>query len=282
VLRNSTKREYIRHMTALEADYGEVTVAGVNRENVLNLRDNMFDYPRKADARVGMLRTLFNFGLDRPREFGLTANPASRIKKLHKVGVGWPTWPPHIIDAVFQMARDQDEMEVLFALTFALFTGQRCADLAAMQWTAVQDGFIQVFQEKSALTDSKTGDPIPRTGKELSIPIHKELSKMIIEVRQMRPTTHNVLSSKSGIQWTAARLSQTVSDFMRKNGLAGYSLHGLRKAAVVKLKEIGQSKEMIKLITGQETDEMVDHYGRAADPKKIAQAVMKRREQDEE
>jgi len=57
-------------------------------------------------------------------------------------------------------------------------------------------------------------------------------------------------------------------------------LHGLRKAASRRLADAGCSEEEIKSITGQTTSQMVQHYIKRANKKKMARAAILKLEND--
>ena len=265
-LRASTRREYTRIMGEIEAEYGSVEVRGIEREDVLNHRDNLADKPRKADSHVAMLSVLFRFAMDRPREFGLRDNPAHGIEKLYSAGEGYKAWPMTVIETARKKAREQGRLDILGAIDLALYTGQRCADLAKMQWSDIEGNEIRVVQNK--------------TGRELWIPIHADLRATLDELRRERPTIHNILASSTGKQWTPGWLSKAVAEVMDDIGLGGYTLHGLRKSATVMILDLGLTTDDVKAITGHTTDAMVGHYGRTADQRKRAQRVMQAWEQD--
>lgn len=266
-LRASTRREYTRIMGELESEYGDIEVRDIEREDVLNHRDNLADKPRKADSHVAMLSVLFKFALDRPREFGLTANPAQGVEKLHKAGEGHKAWPMAVIETAREKAREKGRLDLLGAIDLALYTGQRCADIAKMQWSDIEGGEIRVVQNKS--------------GRELWIPIHADLRATLDELRRERPTIHNILASSTGKQWTPGWLSKAVAAFMDDIGLGGFTLHGLRKSATVFILELpGMGADDVKAITGHTTDAMVGHYGQKADQRKRARRVMDAWERD--
>lgn len=266
-LRDSTKAEYLRVLAHVETEYGEVAVSDITREDVLNYRDKLADTPRKADIHVAVLSVLFRFALDRPREYRLAANPAHQIDRLHRVGEGFKAWPEPIIDIARQKARDAGRPEIAWAIDMALYTGQRCADIAGMQWSDIEGDEIHVRQNK--------------TGRELWIPIHRDLRAVLDEIRRVRPTLYNILSGPSGKQWTPNALSRAVAGFMRGIGLGDYSLHGLRKSATVKILEMpDMGTEDVKVITGHSSDAMVRHYAQKADQRRRARRVVEAWERD--
>ncbi len=58
-----------------------------------------------------------------------------------------------------------------------------------------------------------------------------------------------------------------------------YSLHGLRKLAVVELAEAGCSDAEIQSVTGHRTADMASYYRRKADRSRMSKTAQQRREQ---
>ena len=76
-------------------------MVNLDREFVIALRDELADKPRTTNYVVSILRLLFSYAEDRPREFLLPkgwANPARRPKRL-KTGDGHRPWEEIEIEA---------------------------------------------------------------------------------------------------------------------------------------------------------------------------------------
>jgi len=115
-LRESTRREYTRIMGDLEKRKGSMAVSSITRESILNMRDALSSRPRKADSYVAMMSILLQFALDRPKEFGTTQNAAHKIRRIHRAGESYPTWPEPLIKTVLQDAPDPIRWAVAVAL----------------------------------------------------------------------------------------------------------------------------------------------------------------------
>ena len=105
-----------------------------------------------------MLKTLINWGI--PREFSET-NPCIHVPKLEideKGARPWPVWAYRLIE---EHAREHMQRAVLLAR----YTGQRQADVLRMEPCDIEDGGINVTQQK--------------TGKELWVPLHADLSSAL-------------------------------------------------------------------------------------------------------
>ena len=55
----------------------------------------------------------------------------------------------------------------------------------------------------------------------------------------------------------------------------GYPFHGLRKNATQALFEVGCSEKQVSAITGHTTPEMLAHYAKKANQKKLAKQAMR-------
>lgn len=142
------------------------------------------------------------------------------------------------------------------ATALALYTGQRQSDVLAMNWSALQDGCIQVRQAK--------------TGKLLRIPAHSALLGVPAGIPK---TSVRILTSSRGTPWTADGLRSSWAKSLR-GPLAsirekGLVFHGLRKSAVVTLLEAGCTDAEVGTITGQ-SRQMVEHYAREVNQRKLA------------
>ena len=129
-------------------------MSGVRPKNVLKLRDAWAATPVAANHLLSVAKTLINWGI--PREFS-DSNPCLAIAKLETDEGGarpWPIWAYGLIEA---HARE----DLRRAVWLARYTGQRQADVIRMSKADLEDGGIKVVQQK--------------TGKELWIPLHKDL-----------------------------------------------------------------------------------------------------------
>ena len=130
-----------------------------------------------------------------------------------------------------------------------------------MRWDAISDGVMSVIQGK--------------TGKRVWVPVHRELRKLLAEIPKRAVT---ILTSTEGRPWT----TQGFKASWRKNmpsaiRQGGYVFHGLRKRAVVMLLEAGCTTAEVQAVTGQSV-EMVEHYARDVDKRKLAKSGMQKLE----
>jgi integrase len=143
----------------------------------------------------------------------------------------------------------------------ALYSGQRQGDVLKMRWTDMRNGLIAVEQMK--------------TGKKLWIPMHVDLKDVLADVARKGET---ILTNSRGEAWTAdgfrtAWHKQCAANDLKLLREQKCVFHGLRKSAVVMLLEAGCTDAEVSAITGQ-TREMVVHYARAVNQKRLAAAAI--------
>lgn len=185
-----------------------------------------------------------------------THNPCMGVKKI-KGGEGYAPWDWDDIELFQTYAR----ADLWFAAALALYTGQRQGDVLAMLWSDIRDGLIAVVQSK--------------TGKKLWIPMHEHLRTLLHGAPK---GSVNILTNSRGQPWTSDGFKTTWTHEMKRDVLkrlrdAGRVFHGLRKSAVVMLLEAGCTDAEVAAITGQ-SRQMVEHYARQVNQKKLAAAAV--------
>jgi integrase len=181
-----------------------------------------------------------------------------RRPKLSKGG--WHTWTEAEINQY--EVKHPVGSKARLALAFALYTGQRAADLIRMGRQHVRGGMIDVAQQK--------------TGTRLWIPIHPNLKAIIDSVPSDHLTFH--ISDKSAPYAGPTSFSHAMNRWAKEAGLTGCPLHGLRKACCRRLAEAGCSTQEIMSISGHKSLLEVERYTRAADQKLMAERAIARTE----
>lgn len=243
-----TKRDYDRYLTQIVEGWGQLSVAGLRPSHVLKVRDKRRSVPAAANALLRVLSVLISWSI--PRGYR-NDNPCSHVRKL-SIGDGWSPWPVEMIHLI----QREGPTWMWEATALALYTGQRQSDVLAMNWSALQDGCIQVRQAK--------------TGKLLRIPAHSALLESLAGIPK---TSIRILTSSRGAPWTADGFRSSWAKSLR-GPLApirekGLVFHGLRKSAVVTLLEAGCTDAEVGAITGQ-SRQMVEHYAREVNQRKLA------------
>jgi integrase len=239
--------------TRVEKKWGGLRVASVEPRHVLALRDTFAATPASANQLLGALSSMMSWSV--PRGW-IRFNPCLGVKKL-KGGVPYKPWSWEAICLFKKEAR----AELWHAAGIALYSGQRQGDVLKMRWTDIRDGLIAVEQMK--------------TGKKLWIPMHSELKLILADVPKR---SEFILTSKRGEAWTSDGFGTAWQRQMEKKALTPLRqqdcvFHGLRKSAVVMLLEAGCTDAEVSAITGQ-TRDMVVHYARAVNQRKLAAAAI--------
>ena len=261
-LSDATIENYTVYLGKLQSLIGEFQAADIKPKHMLAIQDEMRNTPSAANQMIRVAGTLFKWGV--PREF-CDINPCREIQKL-KAGDGWKPWP----EWAFKMMREEFRDIVRLACELALYTGQRQSDVLKMKLSDFDGDGIRVKQQK--------------TGKELWIPIHRELRPVIAECRK-RGSMY-LVAEDDGTPLTPKQFRQRWTTDLKKEPLTRFkkesiAFHGLRKSAAVKLREAGCSTGHIQSITGMSL-EMVEHYTKGVDQRKMARAAMAQWEQNED
>jgi len=122
-----------------------------------------------------------------------------------------------------------------------------------MHWNQVQDGAIEVVQQK--------------TGKMATIPLHRDFASALAEMPRQSVF---LLYNRYQKPFTPDALRGRLKLIM---GERDYTFHGLRKNAVIALLEAGCSPDEVEAITRQ-TRKMIDHYAKKVNRKKLARSAV--------
>jgi integrase len=194
---------------------GHLSVARIERDDVVRLHVDMARIPRRANYAIATLRALINFGID----LGLrppASNPARRIKMyrerarerfLSETEIG------KAAEAIEQAERaGKIGPHGAAGLRLALFTGARSGEITAIEWAHVD------WQRKLIrLPDSKTNEP--RT-------IH--LSEAALEVLKTVPRIGRFVIAGAKPDEPYKNLGRAWIDIRGNAGLSDVRLHDLR------------------------------------------------------
>lgn len=239
-LAEGSQRNYRIYIKQLRRAFGPSPIQEIRRKHVKAYRDGIAMRPAAANQSVRVMAAVMLWAIDADL---IEVNPAAKIKEL-KIGEHKP-WPEPLIERFFKEA----PRELAWAVALGLYTGQRKGDVLGARWADIEDGGINFTQEKS--------------GKELWVPILPELEAVLATIPRR---SLNILTTKSGRVWTKANFASQFSRHSPK----GYTFHGLRKNAAMRLAEVGCSTEQIKAWTGHASDAMASFYVKGADQKRLA------------
>lgn len=247
-----TRQEWARLCRIILDAWADVSVSAIEPKHVLVLQDSLAARPATANNLIRCLSSAMGWSV--PRGWRLD-NPCREVKLL-KTGDGYAPWPWEVIEA-----SKADLPPYLWnAVALALYTGQRISDVLRMRWSAINvSGLMAVKQGK--------------TGKELMIPLHRDLKAVLDNVERRAVT---ILTTLNGTPWTENGFQATWRKhkpvIVREHGLV---FHGLRKSAVVTLLECGCTDAEVAAITGQ-SRQMVEHYARKVNQEHLARSAILR------
>jgi integrase len=196
-----------------------------------------------------------------PREFTDT-NPCTAIPKFVTEDGGARPWPIWAFDLIESHARE----DIRHAVWLARYTGQRQADVLRMSKTDLEDGGINVTQQK--------------TGKRLWIPLHQNLRTEMERWKINPPWT--LVQTPSGQPYNTARFRAAWTRLMNSTPAGrirreGHTFHGLRASSVESLREAGCDDAGVESITGM-SQAMIRRYSRFVDQRRLARAAVLRLE----
>lgn len=245
----STQREYRHRLDQISERFGRVPARLIPemRKEIIVWRDEMADTPRAADRAVGMLATVLTWAEDRDM---IAHNPALKIGKLHKVNRADMIWETRHWKAVEGVPGYIHRVLALGSLT-----GLRIADLLALAWEDVQDGFVALRTRK--------------TGGEAIIPLHTELDKFLTG-----PGRGVILRNSRGEPWTPDGW-QSSWHKARPEGF-DRKVHDLRGTFATRLMIAGFTDSEIAIVMGWTAERIAAIRMRYVDRSRVAKALAER------
>lgn len=285
-LTERTRGEWARHHRTINKAWGELQVKATEPRHVLALRDSFADVApvdvalqtkpleeylsrrAAADNLIRALSAMLKWSI--PRGW-ITFNPCRDVPRLGG-GEGYPPWTRRAI----QHYRKHGKPHLWWVAAVALYTGQRQSDVIGMLKSDVKDGEIKVIQDK--------------TGKQLWIPMHRDLNAVLEDIRAAAKTaktprfSKHLLVNSRGEEWTQDGFRASWQTEMARRIFGPFKthrlvFHGLRKSATVFLLEAGCSDAEVASITGM-SRAMVEHYAAQVNQRKLAKAPILKWEQN--
>jgi integrase len=211
-------------------EHGGKPIALLPKKFVIAVLDRM--EPFAAHNWLKAIRHLMQYCIDQEL---IRIDPTQGIKLRSVKTDGHHTWTEDEI-AQYQ-AFYPIGTKARLALALGLYTAQRRGDVIRMGRQHIRDGVLSVRQEK--------------TGTVLAIPVHGEL-KAIIDATPVGHLT--LLTTKTGKSYAGNDLSEQFRVWCNAAGLPQRCVfHGLRKAALTRLADVGCSVHEIAAISGHKT-----------------------------
>jgi len=148
-------------------------------------------------------------------------NPTRRRRRSYRAQPRL-AWPTNVQKRFLEGA--SPELKLAFALL--LYTGQRRGDVYRMKWSHFDGKFIVVEAQE------KTGEHVP-------IRVHRDLAAVLMRTERRGDA---ILTTKSGKPFDKTALTKAIKKRLREIDGESFTLHGLRKAAGVRLAEAGRDR----------------------------------------
>lgn len=250
----STRAQYRRTMDAILEKNGPKDMGGTTRQAVRAALGKLADTPRKAARYAQTVSVLWNYAT-KELDWPLGPNPATGLAK-YKPSREFEPWPAWMIAKL-----DDAPERVRTAARLILGTGQRPNAAITMRRDQFAGDWMTVTDEK--------GD-------------------QVLEV-YCPPSLRDYISAlpRTGAHVIAKNISEPVGYHGIEKAFRGwrdglgerakpYSLHGLRKLAIIELAEAGASDAEIQAVTGQSA-EMVAFYRAKANRKNMSKRAQEKR-----
>lgn len=147
------------------------------------------------------------------------------------------------------------------AMELMLWTDQRRIDAIHLGRQHIKNGRIDLRQTK--------------TGKELKIPVAPQLLEAIVAMPPGQSSHLCFLVTEYGKPFTNAGFGNWFRDQCNDAGLTKCTAHGLRKATMRRMAELGLGNQIMKALSGHEKDDEVARYTAAADQVRMAESAIK-------
>jgi integrase len=253
-LKPASKATYRRILDAMAGKHGHRFVATLPPEKAAKLIEDIGrDRPGLANLTRSVLHRLMKFAVRRRFRHD---NPFDGVTS-YKLGTHH-TWTDRQL-AAFE-ARWSLGTRQRLAYALLLYTGQRGGDVVKMRRQDMEEGCINVVQQK--------------TGTVLSIPIHPKLQ----EALKAGPVKGiHLIGDQHGRAIDRRALTTMMMRAARAAGLGPECKpHGLRKAILRRLAERGGSTKEISALSGHKTLAQIELYTAAAEQRRLSQTAMQK------
>jgi integrase len=249
-LADSTKTEYRRMLTKIEAKFGDMPTAALE---VPRVRRHFMEWheqtarqsgAREADNRMSVLSAVLTWAKRKSR---IGENHVAGFERLHSADRSDMIWLPEHIAAIEARAPE----EVRRAMVLALHTGQRQADLLALTWSN-----ISISDDGQFWITLRQG----KTKRRVAIPATETLKA---ELSSWERKGAVILMTKTGQPWKSRHFKAEWKRASDAAGIADLHFNDLRGTAVTMLAEAGCTTAEIASISGhsQRTAESIlDRY----------------------
>jgi integrase len=214
-----------------------------------------------SESRKDKIGIAFTVMIDWAIDNGYREKPWHYSRKKGFKSIPIPAWK---LDDIEQYISTQHIVADVRAVALMYYTGQRVGDCLNMRFRDInwKRKVIFVRQEK--------------TGKELYIPIHPKLREIIMKTNVYEPKVYMdfYIVTNTMQKMSYDTLRKTMIRKCHKIGINPTPLHGLRKAAAIRMAEAGCTPHEIMSITGHSSLKEVERYTLEVEQQRLARAAM--------
>ena len=157
-----------------------------------------------------------------------------------------------------------------YAIELALLTGMRIGELAALQWSSIDDHFIHIDYSEHRLDFKDKPSEIvigePKNRKHRSIPLTAEMRRLFERIRETGNLSEEefVFADKSGNRCTARSIGCAMNRRAKAIGIEHGSIHRIRRTVSSILNQTLPQKDVAELLGHTErVNEMHYHFSTA-------------------
>lgn len=221
--------------------WGEAPLADLKRRHIRAILAEMAETPHAAGHVLRLLRKMVLFGLD---EEWIEVDPTHRIRWSPE-SEGFRAWTDDELDAFEKRWPVGTTPRLVYAI--GLCTGAARVDIAQMRWDNVKAKTVEFRRQK--------------TGVAVVVPILPPLAAAL----EAAPRRHAcVVTTMHGRPFSVKALGMRFADWSAKAGLAGTTIHGLRKTLGGVLGE-GATAKQIQAALGHTTLSQAQLYTQSSD-----------------
>ena len=248
-LAERTQMSYRRELDRLQP-IARFPVDDIKRRHLKAIKDTLKDKPRMARMFAQVCSVLWRWGI---RELDLEIeNPARMMASKSSSNSDRP-WTPEEQE---QFEASNPPQWLMTAYMLAKYTGARRGDIVAIKGNDRQNGFIRVQGQK--------------TGNEVWVPEHPALTSYLDALG----ASFYLVTHRKG-PFKPETVSRTLRAHLVASGMPDdLVLHGLRHTAGKALAEAGCTDHEIAAVLGHKTLQMVQHYTKKAEQKRLSSAAI--------
>lgn len=252
-------------LNGFRTEYGHLPVARMTFEHVEKIVAARIPKRMEGKRLVGGVQAarklrkelvrLFDFAVKAKM---VAVNPAAQSDRIkispNARSKGFHTWTEEEIDQY--RAHHKLGTKARLAMELMLWTDQRRGDAIRMGRQHIRDGRLHFTQGK--------------TGADLGLPVAPQLLEVIVAMPPAAKGHLCFLVTEYGKPFSDAGFGNWFRDQCDAAGLPQCTAHGLRKATMRRMAELGMSNQVMKSVSGHRTDQEVARYTRAVDQQRMA------------